>query len=84
MTPFLILVMRLDCDIAVGTDLAFAAASKLAGAWQHARQGTVDWQTVRKLAGGSVPGALIAVAVLNWTQSHWAAGAERYLRFSIG
>jgi len=48
----------------VGSDLAYSTIMKLFGAAQHARFGTVEWPTVRRLALGSVPGALVGVAIL--------------------
>jgi uncharacterized membrane protein YfcA len=63
MTPFLILVLGVRPVIAVGTDLAYGAVTKLAGAVIHWRQGTVDVRLVRRLATASVPAGLVAVAV---------------------
>jgi uncharacterized membrane protein YfcA len=48
----------------VGSDLAYSTIMKLFGAAQHTRFGTVEWPTVRRLALGSVPGALVGVAIL--------------------
>jgi uncharacterized membrane protein YfcA len=49
---------------AVGTDLVFAAITKIVGAAIHWRQGTVDMQVVRRLAVGSVPGGLLGAATM--------------------
>jgi uncharacterized membrane protein YfcA len=59
LTPLLILVVGVSPMRAVGTDLAFAALTKLVGAWQHKRHGTCDLRLVGHLALGSVPGALL-------------------------
>jgi uncharacterized membrane protein YfcA len=64
MTPLLVLGLGMPATAAVGTDLAYSTLTKLAGAWQHWRQGTVDMRVVRALAIGSVPATLVAVAVL--------------------
>jgi uncharacterized membrane protein YfcA len=64
MTPLLVLGLGMPATAAVGTDLAYSSLTKLAGAWQHWRQGTVDVQVVRALAIGSVPATLVAVATL--------------------
>jgi uncharacterized protein len=59
LTPLLILVVGVRPTIAVGTDLAFAAVTKIVGAYQHTRHGTSDSRLVSRLAIGSVPGALL-------------------------
>lgn len=59
LTPLLILVVGIRPVIAVGTDLAFAAATKLVGACQHVRRGSADQKLTTYLALGSVPGALL-------------------------
>ncbi|BCJ87801.1 sulfite exporter TauE/SafE family protein [Effusibacillus dendaii] len=59
MTPLLILGFGVAPSIAVGTDLVFAATTKLFGAWQHWRQKTVDFALLRYVAMGSVPGTLL-------------------------
>jgi uncharacterized membrane protein YfcA len=64
MTPLLVLGLGMPATAAVGTDLAYSTLTKLAGAWQHWRQGTVDMRVVRALAIGSVPATLVAVVVL--------------------
>jgi len=64
MTPLLVLGLGMPATAAVGTDLAYSTVTKLVGAWQHWRQGTVDMRVVRSLAIGSVPATLTAVAVL--------------------
>ncbi len=64
MTPLLVLGLGMPATAAVGTDLAYSTLTKLAGAWQHWRQGTVDIRVVKALAIGSVPATLTAVAVL--------------------
>jgi uncharacterized protein len=69
LTPLLILVVGVSPMHAVGTDLAFVAITKLVGALQHKRQGTVDLQLVGRLALGSVPGALLG----SWLVSAMAA-----------
>jgi uncharacterized protein len=64
MTPLLVLGLGMPATVAVGTDLAYSSLTKLAGSWQHWRQGTVDVRVVRALAIGSVPATLAAVATL--------------------
>ena len=59
MTPLLVLGLGMPATVAVGTDLAYSSVTKLAGAWQHWRQGTVDVRVVRALALGSIPATMI-------------------------
>src|SRR5919204_1303458 len=63
MAPILILLGIRPLAV-VGSDLAYSTVMKLFGAAQHARFGTVEWPTVRRLAVGSLPGALVGVALL--------------------
>src|SRR5262245_64537843 len=66
LTPLLILVVGVRPVIAVGTDLAFAAVTKLIGGWQHTRHGLSDNGLVWRLAMGSVPGALLGTWLISW------------------
>ncbi|HEX5499914.1 MAG TPA: sulfite exporter TauE/SafE family protein, partial [Thermomicrobiales bacterium] len=84
MTP-LLLLLGLPPTGAVGTDLAYSAFTKLAGAWQHRRQGTIDWRVVRSLAIGSVPATVVAVWALSVLhRSGSAAMIEHRLQQMIG
>jgi uncharacterized membrane protein YfcA len=64
MTPLLVVGLGMPATVAVGTDLAYSSATKLVGAWQHWRQGTVEVRVVRALAFGSIPATIVAVSVL--------------------
>jgi uncharacterized membrane protein YfcA len=65
MTPILVLIFRFHPATAVGTDLLYASATKLAGTGVHGWRGTVDWRVVRRLATGSVPATLLTLAGLS-------------------
>lgn len=69
MTPILLLFFGVAPQTAVATDLWFAALTKLAALPMHQRGGSVDWQVVRRLWLGSLPVALVTVALV-------AAGAQ--------
>ena len=56
MTPILIIVMGMPPSIAIGTDLFYAAITKMVGATQHWNLKTVDLGIVASLAAGSIPG----------------------------
>lgn len=64
MTPALILLGLARPAIAVGTDLVWSALTKAVGASVHWRQKTVDLTIVKRLAIGSIPGALGGLALL--------------------
>lgn len=63
MTPVMILIMGVQPTVAVGTDLAYAAITKVVGGVVHSRQATVHRRTAFLLAAGSVPAAILGVAV---------------------
>lgn len=60
--------------VAVGTDLAYAAATKSAGALVHRARRTLDLRVAGLLALGSVPAALLAIVVLATTGAYHASG----------
>jgi uncharacterized membrane protein YfcA len=68
MTGLLIAVFGMHPVTAVGTDLVFASVTKIGGTLVHARNGNVDWRVVRRLAAGSLPGALLALAGLAYIE----------------
>ncbi len=70
MTPLLIFGFGFSPAVAVGTDLLYAAITKAGGVWVHARQATVDWRIVRRLANGSLPAALLTLWLLGRMESH--------------
>lgn len=66
MTPLLVLLFGVSAKTAVGTDLLFAAITKIAGSAVHGSRETVEWKIVRRMAMGSVPAALLTLATLGW------------------
>jgi uncharacterized membrane protein YfcA len=65
LTPILILVAGVRPVAAVGTDLAFAAVTKLVGCSLHLRRGTADIGLSLRLAAGGVPGAIVGSLVVD-------------------
>lgn len=63
MTPVMILVMGVKPVIAVGTDLAYGAVTKIIGASSHLHGRTVHRRTAFLLALGSVPASILGVGV---------------------
>jgi uncharacterized protein len=77
MTPLLISSFGVTPQIAVGTDLLYAAATKTAGSWRHHVSDHVEWPIVFRLAAGSIPASLILLAAIAFiplntaTLAHW-------------
>lgn len=65
MTPLLVLLFGVVPATAVGTDLWFAAITKMAGGVVHSRSGTVDWEVFKRLCTGSLPAAVVTLVALN-------------------
>ncbi|MEO3692089.1 sulfite exporter TauE/SafE family protein [Roseateles paludis] len=82
MTPLLLSVFRLPPAIAIGTDLWFAALTKMSGSVAHARHGHVNWHITRLLLSGSIPATLLTVALMHLTGV--TKGWAQALTFSLG
>ena len=65
MTPILVLLFGIAPQTAVGTDLLYAAITKLFGVSVHQRHNSVDWVVVRRLASGSLPAAAITLGAMH-------------------
>lgn len=65
MTPLLVLMFGIAPQTAVGTDLLFAAVTKMVGLGVHQGHKTIDWRIVRRLATGSMPAAVLTLIALN-------------------
>lgn len=61
MTPLLVLLFGVNPQTAVGTDLLFAAVTKIVGSGVHGSRHTVDWKIARRLAYGSIPAAIASL-----------------------
>jgi uncharacterized membrane protein YfcA len=66
MTPILIFFFGVKPYLAVGTDLLFAAFTKMGGTVKMARSGQVPWRVVLHLSAGSIPAALTTLWVLKY------------------
>ncbi len=64
MTPLLIFVFGMKPHLAIGTDLLFAAFTKMGGTITLARARVVDWRIVVQMAAGSIPASLVTLYVL--------------------
>ncbi len=61
MTPLLLLVFGVAPVSAIGTDLWFAAITKVAATRIHHGNGLIDWQVVRRLWLGSLPASALTL-----------------------
>ena len=82
MTPLLMGVFKLNPAVAIGTDLWFAALTKTSGSIAHHRHGHVDYKITGLMLAGSIPAALVTIALMHWTgiTKGWAVA----LTFSLG
>jgi len=83
MTPILILILRVQPVVAVGTDLAYTSITKIMGAWAHWRQGTADVRLALRLASTSVPAGLVGVWLLSEIRKR-GYDADVFLRKALG
>lgn len=65
MTPLLIFGFGIKPHLAIGTDLLFAAFTKMGGTVSLARRRLVPWRLVATLSLGSIPAALATLYVLH-------------------
>lgn len=83
MTPILITFLHYNPVVAVGSDIVYAAITKIVGSAVHLKQKTVDTQLVRRLAYGSVPGAIVG-SILSEYLHDFTPLADEYLKLAIG
>lgn len=82
-TPLLIMI-GLQPTIAVGTNLAFAAITRSAGALQHLRQHTVDFGLAKAISYGVIPTTLLGVLSIVILHFNIADAVQRFLPKIIG
>lgn len=82
MTPLLLTVFKLNPAVAIGTDLWFAAITKISGSVAHHRHGHVDYKILWLLLAGSIPGSIAMLSLMHFTgiTKGWASA----LTFSLG
>ncbi len=83
MTPILIFFFDVKPYLAVGTDLLFAAFTKMGGTLKLARARIVNWRVVLHLSAGSIPAALITLYVLH-TVGPASAQAQGLMTTTLG
>lgn len=82
MTPLLLTVFKLNPAVAIGTDLWFAAITKISGSAAHHRHGNVDYRITGLLLLGSIPASLATIGLMHYTgvTKGWASA----LTLSLG
>ncbi len=83
MTPILIFFFGVKPSMAVGTDLLFAAFTKMGGTLKLARAKRVDWPVVLNLSAGSIPASLITLYVLH-TVGAASEAVESVMKTTLG
>src|SRR4051794_41614587 len=76
MTPLLISSFGVSPQVAVGTDLLYAAITKTAGGWRHHVADHVEWPIVLRLAAGSLPAGVLLLAAIAFIPLDTAALAH--------
>ncbi|MDE3171265.1 MAG: sulfite exporter TauE/SafE family protein [Acidobacteriota bacterium] len=84
MTPLLILFGWAKPMMAVGTDLMWNTLTKCVGGFVHYRQRTVDLRIVKRLAIGSVPGALLGLGLLDHFHRQGGSSADQLVVQMLG
>lgn len=82
MTPLLLLFFGVAPLTAVGTDLWFAALTKLAATRIHHGHGLIDWQVVRRLWLGSLPASALTLVWIRLKPID--ASAVQFLTVALG
>lgn len=84
MTPLLVFLFRFKPVVAVGTDLLFAAITKIGGVVvHHGKHRSVEWRIVGPLAAGSLPGSIGTLYFLH-AYAKVARDLNRVVSVSLG
>lgn len=79
MTPIL-LAVGVPPQTAIGTDLIYAAITKVSGLFSHQRQGNIDWTITRRMSAGSIPASVLTLLALD----HFSEGTGDYAELLTG
>lgn len=82
--PLLIFGFGIPAMVAVGSDAVFNSITKFGSGYLHYRQGTVNHSLVMSLLAGSIPGAIMGVALLALLRAHYGAGVNEFLKIVTG
>ncbi|MGH2448580.1 MAG: sulfite exporter TauE/SafE family protein [Chloroflexota bacterium] len=84
MTPVMILVMGVKPVVAIGTDLAYSAITRIIGGGAHLRQHTVHRRAAWLLAVGSVPSTILGVGLMDRIRSADPSFVNLFLLRALG
>ena len=70
MTPTLVFLFKVPLELAIGTDLVFAALTKMAGVAAHGVRGNVNWRIMTRLAAGSLPASIVTIFAMSQFKAH--------------
>jgi uncharacterized membrane protein YfcA len=84
LVPIIVVSMHVSPIVAVGTGTFFIAVTKIGAAWQYHRRGLVEMRLVTRLAIGSIPGALLGVAILALLRADLGDHVNALLKIMIG
>lgn len=82
MTPIL-LYFGIPPTTAVGTDLLYAAFTKMGGVFVHHKKNTINWKITGWLSLGSVPAALLTLWILHSIKTDITA-LNAIIKYSLG
>lgn len=84
MTPLLVLIFGVKPTLAVGTDIAYQAVTKMVGGVKHFKLKTVNFGAAIWLASGSVPGAIGGVQLVHELQRQYGEDVETFTLIALG
>ncbi|WP_025732747.1 sulfite exporter TauE/SafE family protein [Carnimonas nigrificans] len=79
MTPIL-LAVGIPAQTAIGTDLLYAAITKVSGLFSHQRRGNIDWTITRRMSLGSIPATILTLLALHY----FSEGPQGYAELLTG
>ena len=82
--PILIFGLSVSPIVAVGSDAAFNALTKIGAGYLHWKWRTLDWRLVAGLCMGSIPGALAGVLLIRHLRVVYGNEFDGILRAFIG
>ncbi len=68
--PALVLLLRLETTVAVGTASLFGFLAKILATYKHSKLKTIDWSSVKLFLVGAAPGSVAIAIAINHHRSH--------------
>ena len=84
LTPILIFLFGFQPSLAIGTDIAYAAVTKVFGSWRHLKQGSVDKRVALWLALGSVPAGILGAMAVEFIKNNYGDMVDSVLYRAVG